>query len=182
MSMARAFFGGWLACLTFVSIASRGAAEISAKAADGFVAMGKESVGLPPGEAYKVFVEQFSEWYDVEHTYTGKKQNLALDLKRACLLERLPQDGFVRHMEVVFHQPGKVLRLSGGLGPLQAMGVSGMLTFEFKPTEKGCMVSFTYFVSGAKHLKLDQVAGPVDQVLNSQIARFSAYCKRQRKE
>ena len=127
-------------------------------------------------DAYAAFVDGFSEWYDASHSYSGKAENLSLDLEKHCMLEQLPDDGFVRHMEIVFHQPGQVLRMTGGLGPLQGMGVSGAMTFTFSENGGQSKVKMEYYVSGAKHLKLDRIAEPVNQVLNGQLTRFQTYC------
>ena len=45
------------------------------------------------------------------------------------MYEKLPDGGFVRHLQIVYYQPGKSLRLTGGLGPLQELGVHGSLVF-----------------------------------------------------
>jgi hypothetical protein len=36
--------------------------------------------------------------------------------------------GGVRHMQVVYVDPGKTLRMIGGLGPLQSMAATGSMT------------------------------------------------------
>jgi hypothetical protein len=38
---------------------------------------------------------------------------------------------------VVFVDPGHVLRMTGGLGPLQGMGIYGALDFSFTANEEG---------------------------------------------
>lgn len=151
-------------------------AQVTESSADGFVIKTSHDLELGSKEAYAAFVDGFSEWYDASHSYSGKAENLSLDLEKNCMLETLPDDGFVRHMEIVFHQPGQVLRMTGGLGPLQGMGVSGAMTFTFSETGGQSKVTMEYYVSGAKHLKLDQIADPVNQVLNGQLTRFQTYC------
>ena len=43
----------------------------------------------------------------------------------ACFCEALPNQGGVRHMEVVRFAPGKALVLVGALGPLRSLAVTG---------------------------------------------------------
>ncbi len=153
--------------------------EVIESAADGFHIVIRETTHLNPQDAYRVMVEDFSQWYDSSHSYGGVAENLTLDLQRHAMLEQLPDGGFVRHMEIVFHQPGKVLRLTGGLGPLQGMGVSGALTFTFQPVESGTEIMLTYHVGGSSLANLDKIAGPVDGVLTTQLQRLKDHCDKQ---
>src|SRR5579863_9213922 len=49
-----------------------------------------------------------------------------------CWCEKLQNGGFVKHLEVVLAIPEKTLRLAGRLGPLQAIGATGALTFSLR--------------------------------------------------
>ncbi len=52
-------------------------------------------------------------------------------------------------MQVVYAAPGKTLRLSGGLGPLQGMGVTGAMTFTLEPAADGrTLLRYQYVVLG----------------------------------
>ena len=95
------------------------------------------------------------------------------------MYEVLPDGGFVRHMEIVFCQPGKTLRLSGGLGPLQGMGVSGALTFQLELKNGQTEITLTYNVSGNPDLQLDKIAPAVDSVLAAQLERLATWCDEQ---
>ncbi|MEM7456559.1 MAG: ATPase [Planctomycetota bacterium] len=143
---------------------------------DGFQIQITRQLDVDAGTAYSKLVEEFSMWYDASHSYSGEAANLSLDLEEKCMLERLPDGGYVRHMEIVFHQPGKVFRMTGGLGPLQGMGVTGALTYEFVEGDEGTEVKMTYNVSGASSLQLDAIAVPVNQVLGLQMDRFANHC------
>jgi len=115
---------------------------------------------------------------NVNHSYSLDAANLSIDLDRRCMLELLPDGGFVRHLEVVFYQPGKSIRMTGGLGPLQGMGVYGALTFVFQPSPdvpEATQVTLTYNVSGADFMGLENIAAPVDTVLGMQLAVFQKY-------
>jgi hypothetical protein len=70
--------------------------------------------------------------------------------------------------------PEKTLRLTGGLGPLQAMGATGALTFalrEASPTTTTVIAE--YSVVGYSHEGLASIAGAVDQVLGEQMKRYA---------
>ncbi len=79
-------------------------------------------------------------------------------------------------MRVVFANPGKTLRLLGGLGPLQEMAVEGSMNFELKADEKGqTVLHYRYAVSGHVPGGLKGIAGPVDQVQLGQLQRLQSY-------
>lgn len=164
--------------LTFALFTGTARAEVKASAPGGFMTSTSCDVDLSAEEAYEKLVSEFSLWYDASHSYSGQADRLSLDLEKACMLERLPNGGFVRHMEIVYHQPGKMLRMTGGLGPLQGMGVAGALSFGFEESGGQTRVTLTYNVSGAEFLQLDKIADPVDGVLTSQLKSFHKHCSK----
>jgi hypothetical protein len=94
-----------------------------------------------------------------------------------CWCERWA-DGQVEHMRVVLvmeHEGTRTLRLTGGLGPLQEMGPSGVLTFTIAPNGTGSTVTMTYRIAGDAGLHLDQIAAGVDHVLMEQFGRLIRY-------
>ncbi len=99
-----------------------------------------------------------------------------MDFQQHCLLEKLPDGGFVRHLEMVYHHPGKTLRLCGGLGPLQEMGLAGALTINLREKDGQTEITLTYNVTGSAAQQLDQIAPAVDSVLAQQLERLKKYC------
>ncbi len=135
----------------------------------------KNTVTVPVDglKAYTTVVDQVGKWWDSAHTYSGDAANLWIDAKpQGCFCERLPDQGFVRHMAVIFAAPGKVLRLAGGLGPLQSIAASGVMTWSFKPAEKGTMVEVRYSVGGYNPAGFKELAPSVDSVLRTQLERY----------
>lgn len=80
--------------------------------------------------------------------------------------------GAVHAEAVVSAMPGKLLRLRGGLGPLQAMGVDGSLSIKIEATSAGSQVSFDYAVGGYSPAGFEAMAKTVDQVLGQQADRL----------
>ena len=78
-------------------------------------------------------------------------------------------------MTVTFVNPGVILRLSGGLGPLGLMGVSGNMTWEFEDSENGTIVTLNYAVGGYLPAGLDSIAEAVDVVLVEQMTSLKAF-------
>jgi len=117
-------------------------------------------------------VADIARWWSSDHTYSGDAKNLHLDARAGgCWCEKWG-GGSVQHMSVLLAMPGKLLRLSGGLGPLQSGALDGTLTFQFKATDGGSETRIDYAVAGYFPGGLDKVAGGVDQVLSAQIERL----------
>ncbi len=151
-------------------------AEVTASAADGFQIKITKTAAGDPNAVFNCLFHDLPKWWDAEHSYSGHAENFSLDLEKQCMLEKLPNGGFVRHLEIVFYQPGKVLRLTGGLGPLQEMGVTGALTFNLNPSGDNTDIELTYNVVGCDAQNLDKLAPAVEYVLNLQMDRLKKHC------
>lgn len=149
-------------------------AEVVGADAAGFSVKHEVASALSPQQAYDAFV-QIHRWWSDSHTYSGSARNLSLRATPGgCWCETLPNGGFVRHMSVEMAAPGRTLRFSGGLGPLGAMGVSGVMTVQFAARDGGSTIALTYVVSGRAEKGWAGIATAVDGVLGEQTARLAA--------
>jgi len=149
-------------------------ADVLQSGPGGFAIQQRVVVALGPDKAW-TRLGRVQDWWDPKHTYSGASRNLSLRLSPGgCFCEKLSPDGFAKHMEVVLARPREQLRLVGGLGPLQELGVSGALTFDLAPREGRTEVTLTYRVSGSSTDGLDKLAAVVDQVLGEQLKRYAA--------
>jgi hypothetical protein len=154
------------------------AADVQSSSPAGFVVRLEVPILAAPADVYAKLFE-IGRWWSDAHTYTGKASNMTLKNEPGgCFCETLP-DGFVRHAAVEYSDKGKVVRLSGALGPLQELGAQGMLSFNFAPAadKAGTRLTVSYAVSGypAGEKGLAALAGPVNDVLKEQIDRFKRY-------
>jgi uncharacterized membrane protein len=78
-------------------------------------------------------------------------------------------------MQVVFLSPGKVLGLTGALGPLQNIAATGNMQFAMSPVDGGTKLELTYAVTGYVPAGMNTWAAPVDGVLKEQLTRFKNY-------
>src|ERR1022692_2167999 len=102
-----------------------GAATVADSASNGFTIKITLNLKAAPAEVYKKIL-RVGDWWNSQHTFSGDAHNLSIEEKAmGCFCEKLPNQGAVRHMEVVFFAPGKTLVLSGGLGPLQSLAATG---------------------------------------------------------
>jgi uncharacterized protein YndB with AHSA1/START domain len=158
--------------LAALALSSAAQAEVKSSTAGGFELENKFVLAATPAETYAA-IGRIGQWWSSGHTYSGKAENLSLELKAGgCFCERLADGGTVEHMRVVFAQPGKTLRLQGALGPLQAGALAGTMTWALKPVQGGTEVTHSYVVGGYVAGGADKYAGPVDQVLGEQLKRF----------
>jgi hypothetical protein len=158
------------------SVSEAGHAAVLAAGAGGFTLREEVKFAGTPALAWQHLIDVGS-WWDPAHTYSGRSSNLSIRLGPGlggCWCEKLDNGGFVRHMEVVLVIPQKTLRLSGGLGPLQAMGANGALTFTLRSEAPGTTtVVAEYAVAGYSREGLTELAGAVDGVLGEAMARFA---------
>jgi hypothetical protein len=151
-------------------------AEVLAVSPQGFSLKIQTQTKAAPTIAYDAFAH-IGQWWHPDHSYSGDAGNLSLQLTPGgAFLETLPSGGFVKHMELVYADPGKEIRLLGGLGPLQSMGLVGALSVSFEPGEQGgTAITMTYNVSGYTPGGLEGLAPIVDRVQREQMQRHAAY-------
>ena len=153
-------------------------AEVVSSSPTAFVLRSEATVTTTPDRAWRALTQP-SRWWSSAHTYSGDARRLTLDPRAGgCWCERWGDGQSVEHMRVVAvleNEGVRTLRMVGGLGPLQAMGVSGVLTFTVAPDASGAKITIEYRVSGEPGLGLDQIATPVDSVLMEQFGRLSRY-------
>ena len=110
-------------------------------------------------------------WWAKDHTWSGDSANLYMDSQATgCFCEKLPGRGSVAHARLIFVDKGKLLRMEGAFGPLQAMAVTGVMTFELTPNgDNATTLKMTYTVGGYMPGGLDKLAPVVDEVLGQQV-------------
>ena len=169
-----------LLLLILIAIAPA-SAEVIDSTATGFTVKHSLVVKASPDSVYRHFVEDYGIWWEDAHTWSGDASNFSLDARRGgCLCEKLPNGGGVKHLEVIYVDPGKMIRLQGGLGPLQAMAVTGTLTWSFAAIDEGTQLTLSYTVGGYIPGGMQQLAAPVDYVLGVQIKKLKEYVEMMR--
>jgi hypothetical protein len=139
----------------------------------------KEEVYVPgdPAAVYKLFLN-IGMWWDSAHTFSNNSMNLTLEaVPGGCFCEKLPNGGGVQHMRVIYVDPGKMIRLSGPIGPLQVMPVNGVMTIYFRKSGDQTGVTMLYFIGGTNPDGWKQFATIVDNVLGQQMTRFQRYAE-----
>ena len=157
-------------------VASPVQSEVLDSASNGFTVRHAVTIDADRQAVYQAMVSQISEWWSSDHTVSGDAANLFLtDSLSGCFCERLGEGAGLVHMSVSFVNPGVMLKLSGGLGPLGLMGAAGNMTWEFDDVEAGSTVTLQYAVGGYMPGGLDAVAEAVDGVLIEQLTRLKSF-------
>jgi uncharacterized protein YndB with AHSA1/START domain len=165
---------GLLAPLVLLLAATAARAEVKSATPDGFAIEHQAQLPFPPARVYAA-LGQVGQWWNDEHTFSGKARNLSLPLQAGgCFCERW-RDGSVEHGRVLYARNGQVLRLQSALGPLQDMALTGILAFTLEPKEGGTALLLSYRVHGPSGQQLDKLAPVVDGVLGDQFARLGKF-------
>ena len=178
--MRRSIF---LAIIPLALAVSPAAAEVAASSDRGFASHNEVLVDASAAQAWTAMLRP-GEWWNGEHTYSGDPTNLYIDPQATgCFCEKLPatkdapagaRPGSIEHMHVIYAAPARVLRMSGGLGPLQSEAVKATLTITLKPVDGGTRILWEYVVGGYMRQKMPELAPLVDKVLLEQLSRLAA--------
>lgn len=164
--------------LIALSWAGTANAELANTGSGGFLIRGEAIVAAPPERVWRA-LERPGQWWSSAHTYSGDARRMSLDLRAgACWCERWGTGQSVEHGRVVLvmeREGVRTLRIVGGLGPLQEMGVSGVLTYTVAPDPAGTRLTLTYRVTGDTGLGLEGIAPLVDTVIMEQFGRLSRF-------
>ncbi len=153
-------------------------AEVLDSAPGGFTISHQTEISADRFDVYNAAVNNIGDWWSDDHTLSGNAGNLTIDARvQGCFCERLGEAGGVVHLTVTFVNPGVILRLTGGLGPLGLMGVNGNMTWEFEDSEHGTTVTLKYALGGYHPDGLDSQAEAVNGVLVEQMMSLKAFAE-----
>ena len=163
-------------CLTVAAMclwAPLASAAVKSQNANGFTVAFEADVSGDAQNAYEKFLA-IASWWNSDHTHSGDSKNLTMEARNGgCWCEALPNGGFVRHMEIVHAAPGQLLVLSGGLGPLARMAVSGAMVISFEKKGETTHVTLNYSAGGYDAKEFKVMAKAVDGVIGIQFKRYA---------
>ena len=160
-------------------VGSAANADVTGSGENGFSIHHTIALDASPAAAYRAVTEELGNWWIADHTWSGDAANLSIDARAGgCFCEKLADGGSMQHMLITWAQPGKEIRMTGGLGPLQMMGVHGGMQWRFEPTEEGSILEFNYVVTGFSPDGLAALAPIVDTVQGQQLEALRSYLAR----
>ena len=158
-----------------IAFAVPASAEVVSASSNGFEVRETVQLVVPPDVAWSSFAN-VSQWWDPDHTYSGKSENLTLSLQPGgCFCERFPKGGGIEHMRVTYLDPGKRIVFSGALGPLLYEATSGVMNVEVRTAAGGSQLTLDYRAAGFFNGGGEKLAPQVDEVLAGQLKRLRTY-------
>jgi len=165
-----------IAIILAVTISNIARGEVLDSDTNGFTSRNTTTIAADRLVAYVAVVSDIGNWWSSDHTVSGNAENMFIDASiPGCFCETLGQGTGLVHLTVTFVNPGVMLRLTGGLGPLGLMGVAGNMTYEFEETDGETTVILQYAVGGYMQGGLDTVASAVDGVLAESLQRLKLF-------
>jgi uncharacterized protein YndB with AHSA1/START domain len=150
-------------------------AAVADSAANGFTVKLEYNIQASPQDVYHRLVHNVGDWWNSMHTFSGDAHNLSIDDRASgCFCEKLADGGSVRHLEVLYADPGKMLVLGGALGPLQSIAAAGSMTIQLAAAGDATKLGVVYTVTGYLPAGMNTWAAPVDSVLNEQFTRLKS--------
>ena len=135
----------------------------------GFILKNQVTVKANPQQSWQTLVEDVGKWWPADHSWWGKAENFSIEARAGGCFCEINGDSQAQHMMVSFVEPGKLLRMTGGLGPLQGMGLYGALDWQFEAVDGGTRITLTYKVHGYAPEGFKDLAPIVDHVQGLQL-------------
>jgi len=151
-------------------------AEVTSVNASGFALSFEQTVDASANDIYTAMT-RIGSWWHPDHSWEGKAENLYMDMRQGgCFCEKLANGGFAEHLHLAYAAPGKEIRLTGGLGPLQGMGMGGAMVWTIATGDDGQKISWTYTVHGhGTEESMKGLAPIVDMVQQQAFDRLIRY-------
>lgn len=174
--------GRWLRYLVagaaLAAVLSPASAAVVDSSPSGFTIENHETVPGDPGRAWRALVEDVGRWWPADHTWWGDPSRLSIQPRAGGCFCEIAGAQQAWHMTVSFVDPGRLLRMTGGLGPLQGMGLQGALEWRFEAVDDGTRIILFYRAGGYSPEDLGKLATVVDQVQASQLGHLAAFLRR----
>lgn len=167
----RGIFGAALAML--LPMAAQ--AELKDASPSGFTVENSEWVAVAPPVAWDAFVQDVGQWWPADHTWWGDASKLSIQPRAGGCFCEIDGDRQAWHMTVVFVDPGSLMRMTGGLGPLQGMGLDGALEWRFVAEGDGTRITLWYRAGGYSPDDIGKFAPVVDKVQALQLGGLAGY-------
>jgi uncharacterized protein YndB with AHSA1/START domain len=168
--------GRWLIVLLAGVLEGRvAAAEVLDSSAAGFTVRNVVTVPVDPARAWRALVEDVDRWWPKDHSWFGANGRFSIDARAAGCFCEVAGERQALHMQVSHVEPGVLLRMLGGLGPLQGMGLTGALDWRLEPVEGGTRITLRYVAGGYTTEDLVAFAPIVDKVQGMQLGGLAAW-------
>jgi uncharacterized protein YndB with AHSA1/START domain len=157
-------------------------AEVKDATASGFTIENSQVVPVDAKTAWSALVNDVGQWWPKDHTWWGDARKLSIQPRAGGCFCEINGEQQAWHMTVTFIDPGQTLRMTGGLGPLQGMGLDGALEFRFAKAEEGTRITMWYRAGGYTPDDLSKFVAAVDKVQGLQLSGLADYLRAKAKK
>lgn len=159
-----------LALIAQVALPPSAAAAVLDSSERGFTIESSVHTDADAARSWRALTRDVGRWWLSEHTWWGRADRLRIEARAGgCFCEKSGSRE-AEHLRVVMVSPHKLLRMNGGLGPLQGMGFSGVLEFRLAADDAGgTRITLHYRVGGYSDQDPRGLAPAVDAVLSAQL-------------
>lgn len=139
----------------------------------GFQIKMESQVNVDKKTAYQQFLK-VNQWWHPDHTWFGESGNLSINANVGGCFCEINGDKQAMHMSISFVDPFNEIKMIGGLGPLQMMGINGGMSWKFETVAANkTKIIFHYQVVGYVDGGLTKLAPIVDKVQRIQLTRLT---------
>lgn len=163
-------------CAIFLLHTPPGKASTESVAENGFIVTNSVTVAATPAQSWKALTENVDAWWPKDHSWWNGTFSMSATAG-GCFCE-VSGDRSAEHMRVVFVDPDKTLRMTGGLGPLQGMGMFGALNWQFSSSDEApdaTTITLRYHVQGYSASGYADLAPVVDKVQGLQLQALADF-------
>jgi uncharacterized protein YndB with AHSA1/START domain len=137
-----------LACALSVIVSFTVQGKVVHVSEHGFIVENTITTKQTPEKVWLGLVNDVDKWWPKDHSWWGVQGRFSIEPKAGgCFCEVAAQKS-AEHMHISYVEPYKLLRMTGGLGPLQGMGVYGSLDWAIAFKDNATTVTLTYSVTG----------------------------------
>jgi hypothetical protein len=154
-------------------------AEVKDASPSGFTIENSAVVPVDASTAWQALVGSVDLWWPKDHTWWGRDSRLSIEARAGGCFCEIDGDRQVQHLQVVLADPRKVLRMIGGLGPFQGMGLSGVLEWRMAAVDGGTRITLWYRAGGYTPDDLSKLAPVADHVMALQLGGLANYLRDQ---
>ncbi|WP_051412541.1 SRPBCC domain-containing protein [Pseudoxanthomonas sp. J35] len=156
--------------------AAPAAAAVKEAGPAGFTVEHSRTVAVAPDVAWQGLVGGVDRWWSKDHNWWGSESTLSIEPRAGgCFCERTGDGREAMHLQVGFVDAPRTLRMVGALGPLQGMGLHGVMEWHLAPEDQGTRITVIYRAGGYTPGGLEAIAPAVDGVIGLQLGRLADY-------
>ena len=135
----------------------------------GFIVENTVTTKQTPEKVWLGLVNDVDKWWPKDHSWWSEQGKFSIEAKAGGCFCEVALDKSAEHMRISYVEPYKLLRMTGGLGPLQGMGVYGSLDWAIANKDNVTTVTLTYSVTGINPDGFAELAPVVAKVQGMQL-------------